>query len=339
MKKLFVPKPISVGIFLSYKCTSECRHCMYACSPRWKADWISEKDLQEILTQLYGKIQPSPFGPDRIGINYGLHFTGGEPFLNFDLLLRAVEMAHEIRIPSTFVETNSFWCIDDKSTREKLLRLKDSGLDGILISVNPFILEQVPFERTERAIKISREIFKENSIVYQEIFYHQFIELNIKDTSSFEDYLQKVGLSGLSFVELLPMGRATYKLEHLYKKYPAKQFFGKSCKEDLTREWHAHIDNYGNYMTGYCGGISLGDARNLDSICSGINLEELPILNALLNNLEKLYELSVKEFGYKEKKEGYISKCHLCLDIRRHITQQTNKFKELRPREFYFQLE
>jgi len=92
-------------------------------------------------------------------------------------------------------------------------------------------------------------------------------------------------------------------------------------------------------MTGYCGGISLGDARDLNSICSGINLDELPILNALLYDLERLYELSVKEFGYKERQEGYISKCHLCLDIRKHIARQTDKFNELRPREFYFQLE
>jgi len=336
MNKLLVPKPISAGIFLSYKCTSECRHCMYACSPRWKADWISEKDLQTILTQLHDKIEPSPLGQDRVGINYGLHFTGGEPFLNFDLLLRAVEMAHEIGIPSTFVETNSFWCIDDKNTREKLMQLKNSGLDGILISVNPFILEQVPFERTERAIRISREIFKENAIVYQEIFYHQFKELNVKSTLSFEDYLQKVGLSGLSYVELLPMGRATYKLEHLYSKYPARQFFRESCREDLVREWHVHIDNYCNYMPGYCGGICLGDARDLGSLCTGVNLEELPILNALLNDLGKLYELGVKEFGYKERKQGYISKCHFCLDIRRHVGQQTDKFKELRPTDFYF---
>jgi len=248
-------------------------------------------------------------------------------------------MARELGIPSTFVETNSFWCTDDKGTREKLMRLKGSGLDGILVSVNPFILEQVSFERTERAFRISREIFKENVMVYQEFFYHQFKGLNIKSTLSFEEYLQKVGLGGLSFVELLPMGRATYKLGHLYKKYPAEHFFRESCRENLMREWHTHIDNYGNYMTGYCGGISLGDARDLNSIRGEIDIEERPILDALVTDLERLYEVGVKEFGYKGREEGYISKCHLCLDIRRHIAKQTNEFKELKPREFYFNLE
>ncbi|MHA1364114.1 MAG: radical SAM protein, partial [Candidatus Freyarchaeota archaeon] len=89
---------------------------------------------------------------------------------------------------------------------------------------------------------------------------------------------------------------------------------------------------------GYCGGISLGDARNLDSICGGVDLEDHPILEALLTDLEKLYVLGVGEFGYSERREGYISKCHLCLDIRRHIVKQTDEFRELSPREFYIHI-
>ena len=164
MKKLYIPEPFSGGILLSYRCTGECKHCMYASSPKWKDNWISENDLEEIIAQLSGKIQghPSSSGID-IGINQGLHFTGGEPFLNFDLLLKAVQMARESEIPSTFVETNCFWCADEQTAREKLMRLKEAGLQGILISVNPFILEQIPFEKTERAIAISREIFGRKS--------------------------------------------------------------------------------------------------------------------------------------------------------------------------------
>ncbi len=247
-------------------------------------------------------------------------------------------MAHEFRIPSTFIETNCFWCIDDETTRGKLTELKEAGLHGILISVNPFILEQVPFERTERAIKISKEIFGRNTLVYQELFYHQFKRINLKNVLPFSQYLKKADSSSLYYIELIPMGRAPYKLGYLYKKYPAKQFFGESCGEELTRGWHFHIDNYGNYMTGYCGGLSLGDARNLDSLCQGIGLDERPILNALVTDLKRLYEFGIKEFGYKESPEGYVSKCHLCVDIRKHIAQQTDEFKELRPREFYHHL-
>jgi len=137
-------------------------------------------------------------------------------------------------------------------------------------------------------------------------------------------------------VELFANGRVPYKLAHLYKRYPAKRFFGASCQRELIRDWHIHVDNYCNFVPGYCGGLSLGDARDLDAICRGIDLDELPVLKALLSSLEDLYDLG-KQFGYGER-EGYISKCHLCLDIRRHLARW-GEFKELRPRAFYERLE
>ena len=95
-------------------------------------------------------------------------------------------------------------------------------------------------------------------------------------------------------------------------------------------------DNYCNYVTGYCAGVSLGDARNLDSICrEGVNLNEHPVIQALVTDIKELYELAAEEFNYKELPRGYISKCHLCVDMRKHIVQQTDKFKELQPKEFY----
>lgn len=311
---------------------------MYACSPRWRGDWLSEEDAEIIFTQLSSKIRGSPYGRDGIGINFGLHFTGGEPFLNFDLLLKMTKMAQNHKIPAMFVETNSFWCIDDETTREKFSKLREAGLSGILISVNPFILEEVPFERTKRAVRISTEVFRDNVIVYQELFYHLFNQLNIKNTLSLQEYLQKAPHS-LGFVELLPLGRTAYALGYLFKKYPAQTFFGISCKEELTREWHVHIDNYGNYMPGYCGGIAVGNAKNLNSLLKGIDLIKRPILNALVTDLQELYEIGKKKFSYNELGDGYISKCHLCIDIRKHIVQQSDEFEELRPREFYYHIE
>lgn len=338
MTRLPIPQPVSGGIFLSYKCSSECKHCMYACSPRCEADWLSHNDAERVLAQLsnaFEKSYPSRF--ERVGLNVGLHFTGGEPFLNFSLLLDLVKIANRLEIPSTFVETNCFWSIDDETTDEKLKQLKDAGLDGILISVNPFILEYVPFERTRRAIKISKEVFGPNVMVYQESFHRQFEGLDINGNSPFEAYLQRAGARGLQSVELIPMGRACYQLGHLFRKHPPDRFFEESCKEELTRPWHIHVDNYCNYMTGYCGGISLGDARDIDSICQGIDLDDHPVIARLvsLKGIEELHRFGVKEFGYRELEEGYISKCHLCVDIRKHVSEQTHEFKELRPSGFY----
>jgi hypothetical protein len=335
VNKLAIPQPVSGGILLSYKCNSRCKHCLYACSPRWKGDWLSIEDAEKVLSQLAIELRGRYSHPNRVAINSGIHFTGGEPFLNFELLLEVTGIAQRLGIPSTFVETNCFWCKDDEATREKLVQLKGKGLAGILISVNPFVVEWIPFEKIERAARISEQVFGDNAMIYQRFFYDQFRRLGLKGTLPLEEYLKRAPY-GLSYAELLPAGRVAYKLGFLFKKYPAKQFFGESCRQELIRDWHIHVDNYGNFVPGYCAGITLGDAADLGSLCQGIDLDELPVLKALLKDLVALYELG-RQFGYAEQ-EGYTSKCHLCLDIRRHLAR-AGEFKELRPREFYEHLE
>lgn len=341
MTRLSVPTPYSAGIFLTYKCTNTCKHCMYACSPGWDADWLDVEDAEIVLSQLAEAMRGKYRSTGRVGLNEGIHFSGGEPFLNFELLLQLTEIASRLGIPSTFVETNGFWCVDkgassgDKTPREKLRALKKAGLDGIMVSANPFILEQIPFERTRRAARISQEVFGRNAIVYQGFFFNQFQRMGLTGTLAFEDYVARAG-QGLRHVELFANGRAPYKLGQLYERRPASYFFGDSCRRELIRDWHVHIDNYCNYVPGYCGGLSLGDARDLDAICGGIELDEFPVLAALLTNLEDLYRLG-QAHGY-EKREGYVSKCHICLDVRRCLAREGD-FQELRPRALYEHLD
>jgi hypothetical protein len=160
--------------------------------------------------------------------------------------------------------------------------------------------------------------------------------MGLKGTMALEEYSRRAGYA-LQYAELLPGGRVSYSLGYLFRKYPAERFFSASCQHELIRDWHNHIDNYGNYVPGYCAGISLGDARGLNALCQdGIDLEALPALQALVNSIEALYRLG-REYGYQEG-SGYISKCHLCIDIRRHLVN-TAKFRELQPVQFYQRLE
>jgi hypothetical protein len=335
---LQIPRPVSGGLILSYRCNAECRHCMYACSPKWKDAWISIKDLSSMLEQLSHTIEASPGGPERISLNHGLHMTGGEPFLNFDLLCDAVEMARKRGIPSLFVETNGYWARDDEGAREKLVSLKEKGLRGIMISVNPFYLEYVPFERTERAVHASLEVFGDSTMVYQLGYYYEFKKMGLTGTLSFEDYIQRQGeRSFASSAEFFIMGRAPYRidLERYFKRYEARRFFGEPCMPAFLRGWHNHFDNYGNYVPGYCGGISMGDVRCLDRLLEeGLPRDDYPILDRIArNDLEGLLCLAA-DYGYRENRQGYYSKCHLCVDIRKHLVQ-AGDFKELTPVEFY----
>ncbi len=339
MTKIKIPQPISGGVLLSYKCSAECRHCMYACSHRWKGDWIAREELEDLLGRLAGKIRPSPWGDETISLNHGLHFTGGEPFLNFPLLMEAVEIATRLHIPSTFVETNCSWCSNDEMTRERLQRLKQAGLKGILISVNPFYAEYIPFERTERCIRISQQVFGRNVVVYQLAYYHRFRQLGIQGKMPLEDYMALTeGERWTDQVELFLMGRAARQLRGFYRTHPARNFFGQPCQPPFLREWHNHFDNYGNLVPGYCGGISLGHWKNLDELVTEeIDLDDYPVLRFLIAEDARGLLQFAKDFGYQESREGYVSKCDLCLDLRSYLASHGD-FPELAPREFYTHL-
>jgi hypothetical protein len=340
--RLQIPAPISGGLILSYRCNAACRHCMYACSPRWPADWIGEAELAAVLKALSGRIHPSPWGADTMSLNHGLHFTGGEPFLNFQLLCSAVQMAADLQIPSLFVETNCYWARSDRETRERLQKLKDCGLVGILISINPFYLEHVPFERSERAIRIAGEVFGPNVMVYQQEYLRLFKQLGIHDRLPLPELMKREeGLEFTRHAEFFLNGRAPYALEELelFPHFPAERVFAHPCSPSFLRSWHNHFDNYGNLIPGYCGGLSLGDCRRLDALLGqGIDLDARPILSYIVaDNFRGLLAFA-EERGYRQRLSGYLSKCHLCADLRRHLVR-VREFPELAPREFYDQLE
>ena len=341
--KTKIPSPISGGVILSYKCSAECRHCMYACSRKWSNDWISESDLVKLMQILSDKIVAGPYGIDTISLNHGLHFTGGEPFLNFELLLKAVEISENYDIPSTFVETNCSWCTDDYIVEDRLTLLKEKGLKGILISVNPFFLEYVPFERTKRAVKIAEEIFGDNLFVYQLDYYNRFLEMALHGIITFDEYLKFEKASDFAKnVEFFMTGRAPYRLkknmEDVYHKYKAEIFYKTPCRPDFLRSWHNHFDNYGNFIPGYCGGLTLGSWNDMDDLINeGISLKNHPILGFLVHEDIKGLLNFAKDFGYIECREGYYSKCHVCVDVRKFLVDKGD-FKELSPKEFYFHL-
>ncbi|MGQ9514713.1 MAG: hypothetical protein ACUVTL_06660 [Thermoproteota archaeon] len=342
MKRLKIPWPISGGVILSYKCTSECSHCMYACSPRWHGDWMSLEFFEKVLSGLGERIKKySPYG--KVSMNYGLHFTGGEPFLNYELLLNFVELSCKHEIYSNFVETNCYWCTDDKVVEERFTELKSMGLGGVLVSVNPFLIEFVPFENIERAIRVGYKVFKEGLMVYHPNFYRDMRRLSVSGRVKFGSYLVMADREALSSISdqdvLLPMGRLVWRHWSIFKRFPPEYFFYDNCLEELTRQWHIHIDNYANYISGYCAGLSLGKYDGSNTIFEeGVDLEKHPVLKAIVSSLGELYRYADENFDYRPKRGGYVSKCHLCLDIRKNLIERGADFEELNPRQFYYNL-
>jgi uncharacterized Fe-S cluster-containing radical SAM superfamily protein len=319
-----IPSPYSGGIILSYQCNLSCIHCLYNCRGNWK-NWISINKLEEILKILKKKVS-----------FVSLHLTGGEPFINFPLLIESVKLCKNYGI-HFFVETNCYWAKNEEIAEEKLKQLKENGLNSIMLSYSIFYLEKVPVENFEIAMKKSFEIFgMENVTFYTMSAYKMIKESGIKGNMKFDDSLKIIGEEKfLKFLRnyIVPKGKCLYTLENWFVKFRAEKFKGANCIAEFLNPYHIHIDLYGNYITSFCSGITPGNFY--DVLDEGININD-KILNFLMTDIYDLL-LWAESYGYK-RKEGYINKCHLCLDIRKFLIKNGFNFESLKPEEFYSQL-
>lgn len=316
---------------LSYECNCRCAHCLYCAGPEW-AEWADISDIRLIFE---GLLKTSP-------VLRGFHIAGGEPFLDFDRLLRVQRLATEFRIPIEYVETNAGWCVSDDSTRDMLEQLRDAGLKCLLVSCSPFHAERVPLERVTTAVKVGYDVFGPSGvIVWVPEFYRELSRIRTEGTISLAEYVESVGESSAKYAvrsgySLITGGRLGYGLGHLYERRPAERCRGEQCGAELLESGHAHFDPYGNLIPAFCSGISLGDARDLPALLADSELDRLPLVKVLAEGGPfALYEFAVDRYGFTPLGEGYVGKCHLCVDVRRWIKQHTNEFAELTPSLFY----
>jgi hypothetical protein len=176
--------------------------------------------------------------------------------------------------------------------------------------------------------------------VYQIEYYRRFKQWGLSDRVPIQEYLKMENSRDLfRNVEFFISGQAPYSLKDLLDRhlprFSAEQLCSVPCSPPFLREWHNHFDNYGNYMPGFCGGISFGDCRNLDQLIDeGIDPEKKPVLAYIArDDFRGLLEFACQH-GYREVEEGYFSKCHFCLDVRKHLVT-IDSFDELAPLQFY----
>jgi hypothetical protein len=270
-----------------------------------------------------------------------VHLTGGEPFLNFNLLVKAVEMAAELGIPR-YAETNAGWCIHHELAVERFDILRQSGLQAILISCSPFHAEKIPLKQTLIAIDSALSVFgSRNVIVYLPEWIDQISRFSIHEPVALERYSGSYGHdpAGLMFWEgysLIPGGRAGYCLGDYTDKHPVSSFRGDHCCQEILYAQHSHFDLYGNYISGFCGGLTIGDWHELPRLLEEYRTGHYPALIDILvsDGPYGLFQMAEHRYGYKALPHGYAGKCHLCVDVRRHLSL-CDQFPELQPRQFY----
>ncbi len=329
MAELKIKRLVSGGLISNYFCASRCRHCLYNCSPNWEKNYIDPRTAEENLRTIR-----------KLGCS-SVHIGGGEPLLRPDALGDILEITAKVGVTVEYVETNSAWFKDIHSATAMLVKLRNQGLQTLLVSISPFHNEYIPFSKVKGVIEAARQtgirIFP---------WISEFIaDLSALDAAGTHALTEFETLFGRDYVMRLPQrywihmgGRALEAFRPYLADKSAQQIIdinAGNCATELLSTGHFHLDLFGNYIPGLCSGLSI--AR--DDLGKPLPAEKYPVLTALFHEgIRGIFKMALEKFDYTPAKENYINKCDLCTEIRTLFVK--NDFggpAELNPKEFYKQ--
>ena len=322
-----VPPLFSGGVMLTYQCSNACKHCLYRCAPAGEPRFMPRDRIDRTMQAL---------AEERTLL--GIHFAGGEATLHWSRLEYALDSARRHGVPVDYLETNAGWCDDFETARDGFLSLQKAGLDGVLISASLFHLEYTPLEKTNAAIAAAREVFGRGGVMVWTPDVLEIMNRNLEPDGTYPlaESCRRIGISARgtdlwrmhSYVR--PGGRAAERLSSGLPHSPPTEFRHDDCAGVLGSTQHFHVDPSGNLYTGHCPGISVASIENLHP---QVTAQDAPAFWCLLEGGPYLLwrELAPE---FEPTAEGYVGKCHFCLEVRKHLFAQGNH-GELRDGAYY----
>lgn len=301
-------KPINFLSFLmSYKCTNECKHCALLASPNQDGAQMEFGDLKRYLEDITSNYKVQEVG-----------FFGGEPLLNFEILVSFIEEVKKYNIPKIGLPTNGYWGKNESTAKNYAIKLKEAGLNSIGFSVDAFHQEFIPLDDVKKAIKACHDAGIE--IIYlvsqnlggsgaKNIYNEKTKEITDNLSNEFE-YCQ------LITSELQVKGRAANQLTEYFSKVTIP-----SDKCLIFKIPMFMIDPNGWVFHQLCHGITIGNAKEKSpsQIISEFKYRKHPIISKVVakGGPQNLLELAIEK-GFKPQ-NGYADKCHLCYSVRNFL--------------------
>ncbi|MFX1276406.1 MAG: radical SAM protein [Promethearchaeota archaeon] len=318
----FKKKIYFLTFLVSYRCTNECKHCALQGSPKQDNLSIKLEDVKRYMEDITSYYEIGEVG-----------FFGGEPFLNFDLLVSLVKEVKRYEIPKIGLPTNGFWGKNKKIAKEYALQLKEAGLNHIGFSVDAFHQEFIPIDDVKQAIRAAYEAGIE--------WIHLIAQnLGIKnEKNAFNKRTKEITstlLKEFEFLETITTdlqvrGRA---VKELTREYSRTTTLVDKCLFFKTPAFM--IDPNGWVFHQLCHGICIGNTKNkpLSEIISNFSYRKHPIIGKLVakGGPQNLLEMAVEK-GYKPQ-DGYADKCHLCFSALNFLRPFFPKILE--PSNLYF---
>jgi MoaA/NifB/PqqE/SkfB family radical SAM enzyme len=275
-------------VLLTHQCLLECEHCFVFGSPN-QSGTLTSSSVERIL----GQAKES-------GDIEWIYFEGGEPFLYYPLLLRAVRMAARYGF-QVGVVTNGYWANSLEDAREAL-RPFTGMVQDLSISSDRFHWDE-PASKCECALAAAAELG---------------IPAGLISIAGLEELNACLSMGKISTgeSEVMFRGRAAVKLaggapQRLWSEFT-------SCPhEDLQEPDRLHVDPFGNLHI--CQGIVIGNlfSSSLAEITESYTPATHPICGPLLAGgpagLVNEYLLPYRE--------TYAGACHLCYEARLALRQ------------------
>jgi MoaA/NifB/PqqE/SkfB family radical SAM enzyme len=311
----------SAGLLLTYKCNCACEFCYYNCDP-------DKGGLMPVDTAISAWQSLKVLAGD----NAKIHFTGGEPFLYWDHLLKILQQAQKQNLGKVdLIETNGFWATSYKIVRQRLKRLDELGMHRFKVSTDPFHQQYVDIKLVRRLAGIAAEILGSERLLVR---WHKYLDnpTEMKNLSQVE--LEQQYINAVNDYPCRFTGRAAGKLAELVADSIIED--RDNCTSDFLGAKGVHIDPFGNIFSGTCSGIIVGNINQtpLEDIWKQFDPRRNDLIGTLLNKGPYGLLAEAEKQGYK-RAAFYAGKCHLCTSIRQFFCDNGLEKPIIGPAECY----
>jgi hypothetical protein len=291
---------------LTEKCNSQCIYCQADAGP-WHREVMGINDARNYIIET-----------SKVASLKSFLLFGGEPMLYPARALAIFKKAQQMRIPKVSMLTNGIWGKEKAKARKIAEKLERSGLNVLGVSVDAFHLQFIPLDyprnSAEAAVKAGIERVTWNVAVLESLDAANHFD---RLTNHILEELEPVGIEA-HVHRVSAAGRALRTMPQYFKKTsldgPCE---GETPMENtvknprcITIEPSGEVD--------ICWNLSIGNAKEtpLSRIISDYDWRKNPILKILAEEGPKGL---LKRYGSNTaglKKNDYINKCHLCVEIR-----------------------
>ncbi len=317
------------GLCLTDWCNASCGCCYMGCSPS-RSHWMDVDMAVTIWRQLQ---EASPHGCT-------IHLTGGEVFGDWPRLLAVVQRAWNEGLGGLeTIETNGFWLTDEDEARRRLAALGRYGMGMLAISADPFHQQFVPIDRVRRLADIARDELGRERV---QVRWDDWLDGGEDLTHATDETRRAIFAEWLTRGHERINGRAAADLADLLERKPIDEFRHSICRKAMLRGKRIHVNPDGSLTAGVCAGILIGQWTPGEEGSIAANWARLnadyatrPIASTLAKGGPvALAEQAIAD-GFEPDPRGYVSKCHLCWSIRKHLVAAGPHSAELGPDWFY----